>query len=415
MRRTCLWVLLGACAVLLGGPAATLADEAGDAVGALRTYLQQDRNSRPDLAEQPFADVPLSRQRAKQVRQLLYEDHVDAIRGSRGPEMQGGVIKVDGVEMPFFHAVYGKKPANGYSLFISMHGGGGAPAQVNDQQWENQKRLYQPKEGVYVAPRAPTNTWNLWHEPHIDKLFDRLIETMIAMDVVNPDRVYIMGYSAGGDGVYQLAPRMADRLAAAAMMAGHPNDARPEGLRNIGFTLHMGGKDAAYDRNAIAGQWKERLAKLQESDPEGYEHWVEIYPEHGHWMQREDRSALPWMAKFDRNPVPNRVVWVQSNVTHPRFYWLAVDDQHRKGGTKIVAGYEGQRIEIESSDVPQLKVRLNDEMLNLDRPVEIVYQGETLKEVELQRTIGTMARTLSERGDPRSIFDAEVTIALPAE
>ncbi|MEM7298333.1 MAG: hypothetical protein AAF391_08720 [Bacteroidota bacterium] len=53
-----------------------------------------------------------------------------------------------------------------------------------------------------------------------------------------------MGYSAGGDGVYQLAPRMADSLAAAAMMAGHPNDASPLGLRNIGFTLHMGGKDA---------------------------------------------------------------------------------------------------------------------------------------------------------------------------
>ena len=56
---------------------------------------------------------------------------------------------------------------------------------------------------------------------------------------VDPNRVYIMGYSAGGDGVYQLAPRMADRWAAAAMMAGHPNDASPLGLRNItGFNHH---------------------------------------------------------------------------------------------------------------------------------------------------------------------------------
>ena len=39
---------------------------------------------------------------------------------------------------------------------------------------------------------------------------------------VNPNKVYLLGYSAGGDGVYQLAPRMADRWAAAAMMADSP-------------------------------------------------------------------------------------------------------------------------------------------------------------------------------------------------
>ena len=42
---------------------------------------------------------------------------------------------------------------------------------VNDQQWENQKKLYTLDEGIYLAPRAPTNTWNLWHEAHIDRLF----------------------------------------------------------------------------------------------------------------------------------------------------------------------------------------------------------------------------------------------------
>ena len=46
----------------------------------------------------------------------------------------------------------------------------------------------------------------------------RLIENLVALQEVNPNRVYLMGYSAGGDGVYQVAPRMADTLAAAAMM-----------------------------------------------------------------------------------------------------------------------------------------------------------------------------------------------------
>ena len=30
------------------------------------------------------------------------------------------------------------------------------------------KTAYRLQEGIYVAPRAPTDNWNLWHEAHID-------------------------------------------------------------------------------------------------------------------------------------------------------------------------------------------------------------------------------------------------------
>ena len=103
----------------------------------------------------------------------------------------------------------------------------------------------------------------------------------------NPNRVYFMGYSAGGDGVYQLAPRMADRLAAASMMAGHPNDASPLGLRNIGFAIHVGALDSGYNRNKVAAKWSEQLATLQKRDPEGYLHAVKIHKGLGHWMKLE--------------------------------------------------------------------------------------------------------------------------------
>ena len=92
------------------------------------------------------------------------------------------LVAADGTKMPFWYAVYGDKPKTGRSLYISMHGGGGAPPQVNSQQWENQKRLYKPEEGVYVAPRAPTDTWNLWHQGHIEELFRELIRHMVVCE-----------------------------------------------------------------------------------------------------------------------------------------------------------------------------------------------------------------------------------------
>ena len=48
-------------------------------------------------------------------------------------------------------------------------------------------------------------------------LFEHLIESMIVIEDVNPNKVYIVGYSAGGDGVYALGTRMADRWAGCLM------------------------------------------------------------------------------------------------------------------------------------------------------------------------------------------------------
>ena len=163
------------------------------------------------------------------------------------------------------------------------------------------KAALQPAEGVYVAPRAPTNTWNLWHQDHIDDFFQRLIQNMVLFHQVNPDKVYLMGYSAGGDGVYQLAPRMADFFAAASMMAGHPNETSPLGLRNLPLqSPTWEARMPAYKRNEIAADWEKKLQALRSSDPEGYLHRVRIFPEFGHWMQKKDAEALPWMSQYRR-------------------------------------------------------------------------------------------------------------------
>jgi len=383
------------------------------AIKSLRTWLKQPRDKRPPLAKQDFSKTALTKFCSERARELLWDDHVAAIRQDRAEEMKARVLTHGTLKMPFHYTVYGKKPKNGRSLYISLHGGGGAPKAVNDQQWNNQKRLYKPAEGVYLAPRAPTNTWNLWHQGHIDPLFDRLIENLIVFEDVDPDRVYLMGYSAGGDGVYQVAPRMADRLAAAAMMAGHPNESTPHSLRNIGFTIHMGGRDSAYNRNKVAASWGKQLEALQKADPKGYSHLVKIYPDKGHWMDRLDAAAVPWMAKFRRNLRPERIVWRQDDVTHSRFYWLAVDDQNRKSRSTLVASRSGQTIQIETSSHKQLTIRLDDTMLDLDQPVRIEAGKLKLYEAVVPRTLMALAKTLEERGDPRGVFAAEVTVEWP--
>jgi len=290
--------------------------------------------------------------------------------------------------------LYGEAEKGKRALFISMHGGGGAPARVNDQQWNNQIGLYVPKEGWYVAPRAPSDTWDLWHQSHIDALFGRLIEDMVATRGVDPNRVYLMGYLAGGDGVYQLAPRMADRFGAATMMAGHPNDATADGLLNLPFRIYMGGKDAAYKRNEVAAQWKVKLEKLQK-ERGGYEHKVTIYPEMGHWMKKKDAEAVPWMAKKERKAWPKKVIWGKSGTRSERFYWLG-------GSPKevVFAEVTGQVISLKGFGEADLTLFLNDALVNLDEPVTIMAEGKEVFSGKIARTRTAIEGSLTQRLDP---------------
>jgi hypothetical protein len=58
-------------------------------------------------------------------------------------------------------------------------------------------------------------------------------------------------------------------------------------------------------------------------------------------------------------------------------------------------------------------VRLDDLMLDLDKPVIISFGGKILHNGMAPRTIGTMIKTLANRGDPQLVFDSEVNVSLP--
>jgi poly(3-hydroxybutyrate) depolymerase len=378
-----------------------------EALAALERFLRT--HAFAEAIDQSFASVPLTKADAAAALTLLWKRLVTLERAPRAKELESGSITVAGTTMPIWFKEYGPKPVGGHSLFISMHGGGGAPKEVNDKQWQNQQRLYEPAEGIYVAPRAPTDTWNLWHQEHIDALFSRLIEDMVIVQGVNPDRVYLTGYSAGGDGVYQLAPRMADRFAAVAMMAGHPNETRPDGLRNLPFALHMGANDAPFDRNKVAAQWKVLLADLAASDPGGYPHLVKIHEGKGHWMDRQDASAIAWMAQHTRQDHPLRVVWLQDDVTHKRFYWLRAPQPKER--VRVAATRTGQHFSVELGEgAGPLSLLLNDGLCDLNHPIAIRVANGPEHTVSVQRTIAALARSLQERADPAMAYSAEVPV-----
>ena len=366
-----------------------------------------------ELPSSPLAGKSsLTASEANEYADFLAKQWKDSVKVALQASFDAKVLTHGALKMQIDWRTFGSVPADGRSLYISLHGGGGAPASTNDKQWVNQLGLYRPDEGIYLCPRGITDTWDLHFRPESDGFYEDVIRMAVVFLDVNPDKVYLMGYSAGGDGVWRIAPRMADHWAAASMMAGHPGDVRLESLRNLPFMIWCGALDAAYNRNEECAKRIEEMAALHEADPEGYVYEGHIVEGKPHWMDLEDAAAVPWMARYKRNPTPGKVVWVQGDVKKSAFYWLGVPMSQAAKGKKIEARIDGNTVEILSSDYTAATIYLNDKMMDLGKPVRVVYGDKVLFEGTVTRSPAVMRQTLRERGDLSYVFPVRIDVKL---
>lgn len=347
--------------------------------------------------------VNFSRDAAKQMIALASGDVQKSQAAAATNELSAKKIVLGEHSLKWLERTFGDSPDGKHSLWITMHGGGQGTEEENDQNWKGYYGRYEfPPGSINVAPRAPANTWDMWHVPWVDDLFDRLIADYVSQRGVDPSRIYLIGYSAGGDGVYQLAPRLSDRFAAAGMCAGHPNEVTPEGLRNLPFFLYMGGADDAYHRNTVVREFSAKMDALQANDPEGYWHRLTVYPGLPHNMQGREAEMIPRMTPLRRVLWPKRVVWKQdADAPHTRFYWLECKASDIKPSEIFAAHVEGQTITIETPATGSVILRLSDELLDLDQPVRVVAGGKTIFEGNVKRSFAAIWQSLIEREDPQ--------------
>ena len=341
------------------------------------------------------------------------------------------------VTMRYTVEVIGDEPEGGYPLYIALHGGGQSDTpDINDQQWGQMQQYYRRwlKCGVYVAVRGVRDTWDTHFNPESYPLYDRLIEYMILTKNVDPNRVYLEGFSAGGDGVYAISPRMADRFAAANMSSGHPNGVNLANLYNLPMQLQGGEFDTAYNRNTVTAQYGIYLDKLAAEAGGGYTHRTLIHFGAGHnyadyspmplpvmkdskaWLENGERviertDSFPpdWMVGFTRDPLPKTLVWDLSTRADRRevtsFYYLSAPFD-TKGLIRV--DLEGNRVNIETKDFEgSFDVLFNEDMVDFTQPVTIVWNGQTESRM-LNPESGILAETTRERGDPNFQFEAKV-------
>ena len=378
-------------------------------VNALKTWLKAPKG---ELTEQRFAKSKLSKADCNEAAYIIDSLWLDKSAKELAHQWQRMTINHDSIKLACACRIFGATPMDGRSLYISMHGGGHCPKEVNDEQWMNQIYLYEPAEGVYIAPRAPWNTSDLWHRKGLDELLEDVIRACIVFEGVNPNKVYLMGYSAGGDGVWRLAPRMADKWAAASMMAGHPGESSQVNLINTPFMIWMGEHDHYYNRNTLAKEKSQTMDSLSAAHPGKYPHSNNIIEGKGHWMDRVDTVATGWMAQYRRNPYPKQVIWRQEFVTREHFYWLTAPANETAQGKTVIANIDGNTINIEQCDYSRLTIYLNDHLVDLDKKVIIRYKGKKIARVKPRRTIANIHHSLNLRDDRSYAFPCIVDVEM---
>ncbi|MBQ5626816.1 MAG: alpha/beta hydrolase [Bacteroidaceae bacterium] len=369
-------------------------------------------NPKGELTQQKFANKALSKADCDEAAFIIDSLWLKESAKELGRQWERLTIANDSIKLACACRVFGMTPKDGRSLYISMHGGGECPKEVNDEQWMNQIYLYEPFEGVYVAPRAPWNTSDLWHRKGLDELLEDVIRACVVFEGVNPNKVYLLGYSAGGDGVWRVAPRMADKWAAASMMAGHPGESSQVNLMNTPYMIWMGEHDHYYDRNILAKEKAQVMDSLAAAHPGKYIHSNNIIEGKGHWMDRVDTAAIGWMAQYRRMPYPKQVVWRQERVTREHFYWLTAPADEVEQGKTVIANIDGNTINIEQCDYSKLTIYLNDRLVDLDKKVTIRYKGKKIARIKPSRTIAALHSSLSLRNDRSYAFPCIVDVEM---
>ena len=443
-------------------------------------------------------------------------------------DKDGKVIRTEKVKLPWYEIsynqhtlrvtfeVFGNQPADGYALYIGLHGRGQTTNGVNNQQWwdmvwhyrlsvewlghpDLEARKLTPKAGtIYITLRGVTDDSDLHSRPETFVLLQRLItqlhlpnksnQTLLsnyganntnktyykldetAKHLVNSNQVYLLGFSAGGYGVYQLSAQNADIFAAVNMSAGHSNGVNLQNLANLPICLQVGDSDTDWGHNTNTVDNALTLRSLAEDLPGCYIHDCYLHVgNHNNWSGSEKAfengevitslrtwhtdSKLPqtkklmntnaprWVGQYVRTSTPTTVVW--NLAVRPRapdsaaervlrwqpkaiLYWVYLRDlakaaaaliANTPGTTVIQATHQratGDRlsntIRLEHGSPDYIGFLVNEDMFDFTKPVDVFIgsgaAAQRLPSVTLTASDVIRKQTLEMRGDSNFVFSA---------
>ncbi|HWY76996.1 MAG TPA: transglutaminase domain-containing protein [Verrucomicrobiae bacterium] len=350
------------------------------------------------------------------VRRIAWEAYQAApIHESLKHDFDAKQVQFEKYLSPFTLKTVGSRPAKGWALFIAMHGGGNTPKEVNDQQWGVMQHYYRdhPEAGgyAYVALRAPNDTWNGFYDDYVYPLIANLIHEFLLFGDVDPNKVFIMGYSHGGYGAFAIGPKEPDLFAAIHASAAAPTDGETTGktLRNTIFTCMVGENDTMYGRFDRDKKFRESIKEFRGDHTDIYPVTLQFIPGNGH-TGLPDRDIIQEMYPAVRNPIPRDLTWLMTDSVITDFFWLRTADPGKK--KEIDATCHDNRVTVTTTtNVTDATVFLDSRLIDFKRPVTLELNGKSMTR-KLQPSLRILCETMQRREDPELAFTTEIQLQM---
>jgi pimeloyl-ACP methyl ester carboxylesterase len=326
------------------------------------------------------------------------------------------LVKTSECQSPFAVHPVGTRPAAGWGLVIAMHGGGGAPKALNDDQWSIMQHYYtdqRDKPGyLYCALRAPNDQWNGFYADYVYPLVARLIREFVVCADVDPQRVYLIGYSHGGYGAFAIGPKMPDRFAFIHASAAAPSDGTmiAKSLRNTHFTYWMPGLDTAYGRLNLCRDFDAKIKELRGTRTDIFPVVYTLMPNLQHPML-PDHGILAEMLDTIRNPVPTELTWEQSDSVIKRFFWIGDDAPAREH--EIDATCQKNVLTVSAKGTEKALVWLDRRLIDFSTSITLNQAGKPTRVFRLKPRLKVLCDSMANRGDPDLAFTAKLELEFP--
>ncbi|HVG02995.1 MAG TPA: hypothetical protein VM842_08890, partial [Nitrospira sp.] len=320
------------------------------------------------------------------------------------------------------------EPIRDYALVVCLHGAGFTGEAYLDR-WKT--RL---GEGyLLVCPTYPAGAW------FTRRAEDLVLETVRAVQRryrIDPNRIFLSGMSNGGIGAWLIGMHHAPLFAGLAPMASGIDDVLFPFLENLRTTpvyIIHGSQDQVMPvelSRKLAGELKNM----------GYPF---IYREHdrthpmagGHFFPREELPDLvKWFDSQRRNAAPKALTVVRDASHLLPFGWVRIDatDQiasfsedlvdkrdesiRRRSYARLTARITApNQIEIQTDRVRQYTLFLNEDLIDLSKPVVITTNGMPSFEGMVTPQTEMLLRQTRLRQDPRQLFPAHLTLSVPQQ
>lgn len=217
--------------------------------------------------------------------EIAAEYRWDRIRAKNGHPLRYKTID-------FLPADYDADPEKRWPTIIYLHGVGGTWTPYDQlaadpffETFRNRDRF------LIVAPHSPELDWKV---PSIEALVNELITNRRA----DPERIYLTGFSMGGNGTWKCILALPDRFAAAAVLAGEAPLPDPEPvIGSLPLWVLCGGQD-------YPDYISSNTPVMESRQKKGYDAVFRVVPEYRHMDVRNNGYADPalydWFLKHRR-------------------------------------------------------------------------------------------------------------------